>query len=348
MRLNRTENNFDFLRILAALLVLVSHQFALTGRNQPAIVQSLDLGNFGVLIFFCISGYLVTQSWLRDPNPWRFAAKRFLRIWPGLTAVTLLAALILGPLVSTFTLADYFSSPDTLKYFLQLKLNIKNILPGVFSGNPVGTIVNGSLWTIPLEVHWYFILLLTGVFGILRRKYLALACAVAFIAYYFSGLGSYADGSPKQKNTLGLFFIVGACLYLFEKVWMVRRRLALIAVVSLAIVFGMLGQTVLAQITLIPFAVILVGSASTPVLRRFGRFGDLSYGIYIYAFPVQQTVVWISGNGLSFNQGLVVSALITTVFAYFSWHLIERPSLHLKRRFSNAKATPGSQVSSTA
>lgn len=98
------QNNFDFIRVVAALCVVCSHQFALNGLREPSVLNVHSLGGFGVLLFFSISGFLVMQSWAADPNVFRFGARRFLRIWPGFAVVITLTALVLGPCISTLSL----------------------------------------------------------------------------------------------------------------------------------------------------------------------------------------------------------------------------------------------------
>lgn len=110
-------NNYDFMRIVAALAVIVSHQFALFGLPEPLVLQYQTLGGFGVLVFFSISGYLVGNSWDADPSLWRFAAKRMLRIWPAYILVVLICIFVVGPLFTTDQLGDYFRNPVTWSYF---------------------------------------------------------------------------------------------------------------------------------------------------------------------------------------------------------------------------------------
>src|SRR5262249_6902512 len=150
----------------------------------------------------------VAQSWERDPRALAFWAKRFLRIWPGLLVVTALSACVLGPCITSLSAQEYFSSPGVAKFFYHLKLSgAHNELPGAFTANPWPKAVNGSLWTIRIEVDWYIVLFLLGVFGVLRRRYLVLLFSIAYAAYYFSGLANGADGLPKPRFTFGLFFL---------------------------------------------------------------------------------------------------------------------------------------------
>ena len=330
MRNSITSNNFDFLRLVAAYLVLYSHQFALTGRSEPGVgVQSL--GGLGVLIFFSISGYLIAQSWDRDPSIWRFLAKRILRIWPGLIVVTAVAALLLGPVVSTVSVDQYFLDSKTWDFFRTLKLTIRYELPGVFAANPFPKAVNGSLWTLPIEFRWYLILLALGVVGLLRHRLLLLLGAIAFVVFAFAIQDVQHSPNRKWNLEFGAFFCHGVCLHYFRDFWTTRTRTVLLGLGLGGAALFAVGQEIAALFLVLPALVIFFGTASTPFIRRAGRFGDISYGIYIYAFPVQQVVVLLTGNRLTLWGSLAVSTAGTVVFALLSWHLVERPALRLKK-----------------
>lgn len=314
-------------------MVFVSHQHALMG--QPEIDVGLGgffgLGGLGVCIFFVISGYLVTQSWMRDPNVFRFSVKRILRIWPGLFVVTCIAALIVGPITSTLGAADYFSAPEFLEYFKVLRLTgVSYNLPGVFSSNPFPKAVNGSLWTIPLEVHWYLILAIAGAIGALRWRWIALLGIIGLAVYHFGIYRGETNPDRNWSREYGLFFCFGVLLQLFND-WWGRRRIFVVA--SAFILGGCLfvtGWHVLGVMIAMPFFIISVGESSTPVLRKFGRFGDISYGVYIYAFMVQQTLIWIFGVSGSFFLHLSATIVVTFACAWLSWHCIEKRALSLK------------------
>lgn len=164
-------NNFDFIRIAAAFSVLFSHQYALMGIKEPSILNVHSLGGLSILIFFSISGFLVSQSFDLDPNAWRFLFKRFLRIWPALAVVIIITSLALGPLITNLTMSEYFAHENFIKYFKNLYFSTKDILPLEFSGNALQWSLNGSLWTIPLEVKCYLLLAFVGSFGAFRNKY---------------------------------------------------------------------------------------------------------------------------------------------------------------------------------
>ncbi|RJF98773.1 acyltransferase family protein [Noviherbaspirillum saxi] len=328
-------NNFDFLRIVAAFLVLISHQYALNGLPEPAFLNSMSLGTLGVLVFFSISGFLVSQSWRQDPHAIRFLAKRILRIWPGLAAVTLISACVLGPMVSTLQWQDYLHHPNLTDFLRNLKVvTIRYFLPGVFEENVYPRAVNGSLWTIPLEVRCYLALLVVGCIGLMKHPLLVLLGLIGFTTYYFA----VAPDPLNYQYHFGLFFFAGVCLDLFRNRWMQRPAYLFLALGVLAAGCYLLGAGGAAFFLLIPVVVVAFGIRSTAVVKRAGRFGDMSYGIYIYAFPVQQTILWIVGKDFPFMQGLLLAAIATTVCAYLSWHLIERPALGLKRRLPRRAA----------
>jgi len=168
-------NNLDAVRLAAAWLVLYGHAFIFLGLPEPLFLSWLPLGPLGVLIFFTISGYLVSQSWARDPSLPRFLARRALRIFPALAVCTLLSVLVLGPLLTTLPLADYFASPHTVGYLRNIALYIGYYLPGVFEHNRVANAVNGSLWSLPVEFAMYLVIAAVGVLRASRWVVLALA-----------------------------------------------------------------------------------------------------------------------------------------------------------------------------
>jgi peptidoglycan/LPS O-acetylase OafA/YrhL len=327
-------NNFDALRLVAAFLVLISHQYAIGGLTEPVLFGSTSLGTFGVLIFFSISGFLVSQSWRLDPHLGRFLAKRFLRIWPGLAVFTLVTAFILGPITSTLPWQDYFSNSEFWEFFENLKLiTIRHYLPGVFESNPFPKSVNGSLWTVPMEVRCYFLLALAGAIGFSKSPYVVGLCTTLFGVYYFIF-------APDPTNFLfhyGLYFFAGVCFDLFRKYWEGRVILVMTMICILAGILLQLDAPRVALLMLVSYFSVVIGSRTTPILKRVGRYGDISYGVYVYAFGVKQTVMWVAGKTFPFLAGLLIAAVITTLCAYLSWYLVESPSLSLKERLKGVR-----------
>jgi peptidoglycan/LPS O-acetylase OafA/YrhL len=337
-------NNFDFVRVVAALLVLYSHQYALFGLTEPMLGKQ-NFGTWGVLVFFSISGFLVSQSWRNDPHWGRFILKRLLRIWPGLAVATVLTACVLGPLVSSLPAHSYFTAPDFMGFFSNLKLlAIRYQLPGVFDANTYPKAINGSLWTIPLEVRCYIALSLIGLFGLARHRWVAMVAFLALVVYYF---GVLRDPSNHQYQ-FALYFFLGSCLDAYRSRWQTQPLRLLIPASILSVLAFATGADEVATLAILPACVIVLGTSTTPVLSRFGRFGDLSYGIYIYAFPVQQTLVWAGIEKLPFALVVLAAAAVTTACAYISWHLVERPALGFKPKRHTKGESPELAASITS
>lgn len=294
-------NNFDALRVIGAFLVLISHQFALSGRREPSVVGEHSFGNLGVLIFFSISGYLVTSSWLKDPSVPRFAARRALRIAPALcVAIPLILAVITA-------------------------LGLRG-----FPGNP-RHLTNGSLWTIPYEVYCYALLLVAGI----ATQRNAIVLAVGIFGYFLlSGLQS----GTSFLAYFGLFFAAGSLLRSFPYL---RKAPPTVLFLVLGYTLVRTGQTRLGLAFIVPPLTVAVGVQSWPGLRDISNIGDLSYGIYIYAWPVQQIGVAFMGRQTPYFELLSFTVPVTLALAAASWHLIEKKALRHKPGPWPGNALPG-------
>ena len=333
------KSNFDFVRVVAALCVIVSHQYALNGMREPSVLDVHSIGGFGVLVFFSISGYLVSISWQSDPNGFRFVAKRFLRIWPGFAVAILLAALVLGPWVSDLALRDYYRHPLIGEYLKNLQFSLRDQLPLSYAGNAIPNAINGSIWTIPIEVKCYALLGLLGVAGVLKIRWaIAIATLVAVIAYAVveprgDRIVTALQWRPEQRFALefGLFFFAGVLIHRFDVLSTPQRTGWFLAACWLvAIGAWFLQRPLLALWLVVPLTTLVMATASTPVLRQAGRFGDLSYGLYLYAFPVQQVLIWQLKDRLSWWSILALVCATTASLAWVSWHLVEKRALRYK------------------
>jgi peptidoglycan/LPS O-acetylase OafA/YrhL len=325
-------DNFDSLRFLAAAAVLVSHSFTLVygpaSGVEPLLMLSrgqTTLGTAAVLVFFVISGYLVSESFHRHPDALRFLGARILRIFPGLLACLLLSALVLGPSLTTLPLVDYFGATETLWYVpANLSLHwIQLDLPGVFQGNPIAS-VNTSLWTLEYEVACYGAVLLLGVSRLLTRQVAAVVLVLALIASW-----RWLGGTGDFWSIFGSAFAAGAALHLWRHRVPLDGRLALASAAVLCLSLAT-GGFRLAFATAGAYLVIYL--ARTPVIRlpRFARYGDLSYGMYLYAFPVEQTVVHFLRSSATWYWVVAVSTPLALALAKLSWQFVEGPALALK------------------
>jgi len=324
MRGAARRNDFDALRLAAALAVVIGHAWPLTGLHPPPTVLGFPVYTLAVYVFFAISGHLVASSWRRDPHPGRFLARRALRILPALVVVVVLTALVVGPLVTTLDARAYFASPSTWAYLTNVTLVAGYDLPGVFADNPVSA-VNGVLWTLGPEFLCYLAVLAIGSLPRRARIPVALAATAALVVLSFAS--PWPDWTPAFRAAV--FFAGGAALAVLR-----RFRLPLVAGALVLIAWGGVALSV-PELALpaawlaLPPLVIAAGRASTPGLRTVGVVGDLSYGSYLWGFLVQQVVVQLA-PGLPLGADVAIVVVATLAIAAASWHLVERRALALK------------------
>lgn len=326
--------------MIAALMVLVSHSFAIAtgdGNKEPLrLWLGVTPGAIAVDIFFIVSGLLVTQSMERHARVFTFVRARFLRVWPGLLVAMVLTVFVLGVALTKLPLSDYLSDKGTWRYFIDNTTVFHRIswtLPGVFGSNPLPDSVNGSLWTLRHEVRAYAFLLLTWwvSYRLLRRGpwfyWLVLAIAGVTMLMHLQAL----SGATVESSSWRLYamFAMGGALYMLRSRvslafrWWVMCALALTLAVLYQPAFGF------AYSLLLPYLVIWLAYAPAGVLTHYNRVGDYSYGTYIYAFPIQQTVALIL-PGISVSGLLGLSFVVTLLFAAASWHFVEKPAMSLK------------------
>lgn len=319
-------NNFDGLRLAAALLVLYGHGLFLAEGRVPGLLGA-PMARLGLDIFFAVSGALVTASWLRDPSPGRYWLRRGRRILPGLACCTLVTMLVIGPLATRLPLAAYFSDPATWRYLATAALYPAMTLPGVFTASPHAPgVVNGSLWSLGPEVVCYLLVILTA--GAALARALPLAALLGGI-----GLGLFARQSDAALYGVALryaliempFFLVGATIVRAERRWpgLVRADVALLLLAAVFAVPPGIEPLPLHWVAT-PYVVLAFGRLDLPPVSLAARWGDLSYGTYLYAFPVQQLV--LDRPGLAAHP-LRWALPLTLAAALLSWHLIERRAL---------------------
>ncbi len=335
----------DVLRLAAATLVIVAHSYNLTLREEPfRRFGGPELGDIAVAVFFAISGFLVTASWISDPRLRSFVARRALRILPGLWVVLLVSVLGFGLVVTAQPVVTYLTSLETWRYPLEraVVFSTRPSLPGVFTTNPYGSAVNGSLWTLPVEVTAYLATLVVGVAGLLTRRRGLVVVAIALLMVIQETILPTASGLVESDSPgavlhwlvyFGLFYAVGALLFLYREYVPVSLGAAAAALIVLGLSFDTPAMAIVSQLTL-PYVVLVLGYRAPELVDRcFRRLGDISYGTYIYAFPVQQTLIHFD-TGIGPVRLILYSIPVTYAFAYLSWHLVERPALRLRRRLT--------------
>jgi peptidoglycan/LPS O-acetylase OafA/YrhL len=333
---------FDLMRIVFATLVLLSHAAELTDGNASRELGSrlcggsMTFGGLAVDGFFLLSGFLIVQSWDRDPELLNYLRKRVLRIVPGYLVAVILSIAALG-----------LAAPGVNRFFQHLGLRtLLSILllsspetPPVCPGSAYH-LVNGSLWTIFYEFRCYLLVAMLGLLGLLRRRWicLALVAALLLVVNSFRLLMDlswsrflFFTGAPPQVYRLTAVFLIGTCFYLFRD----RVRFApwyAAAAGALIVAVRLFASRKLELAILIGGSYLLfyAGSLSLRWLDWMRRVPDISYGIYLYGWPVEMLWIW-SRHGAPWVT-FAVCTPICFALGWLSWHLIERPALTLKRR----------------
>jgi peptidoglycan/LPS O-acetylase OafA/YrhL len=312
----RQPNHFDLARFIAALLVMLTHAFALTPRGphvEPLVYLSghrTDLGVVGVAAFFIMSGFLIAGSWERSGRLNDFMRARLLRILPGLALALLLCAVV-GAFL-TVTPEHYPASAASYVWRNLLMYRGQADLAGVFASNPYGPVVNGSLWTLRHEFTCYLLIAALGLVRQLRLPVMLLIDRINML---------------RELLPLLAWFMAGACAYAWRA--QVVSRALWLALAALTLLLIVNGVTLLVIAPLLAVALIRLLYLPGP-LTGFGRYGDFSYGLYIYAFPVQQLLVWLMPLQTPL-QNFLMALPLTLALAVLSWYLVERRCLRFKK-----------------
>jgi peptidoglycan/LPS O-acetylase OafA/YrhL len=347
-------NGFDYLRIVLAVAVIGWHGVSTSygaGYELAFYVTWVRSIVYPILpMFFVLGGFLVAGSLFRTRSFSEYFLLRVLRFLPALLAVVTLSAVVLGPLLTTEALPAYFFNEEFFAYFLNVFAYFKGELPGVFADNPAPRTVNISLWTIPWEFGCSI-----ALFAVmfcrkeLRSRALVAVTVVALIAIptFLIAIGRGASLHLRPPgHLLALCFMTGTCFYVYRHKIPFNFPLFIGSVaLSLLLFYGVRS----AYIAIIPitYVTIYLGVLNPP---KFGfmKSADLSYGIYLYGFVIQQTLMSLFPAARVWWINWTVSTILAALCASFSWYLIEGPIMRRKKQiiarllgWHNAKAALG-------
>ena len=326
--MSNRDNIFDLIRHAAACLVLFSHHFALSGYAEPIFLHWDTFGFVSVATFFAISGYFMPQSFNHSENFVVYLTKRCCRIFPGLIACSFFMCYVIGPIFTPVPVIDYVLDPHILKTSISYSFFIGRSIPDVFSDFIYKGAINGSLWTLPVEFLSYIILgIILSYSNTWKSVFILLLAAMisTFLisAHRIEDIAFY--GIPlSYLSMFGIAFSVGALMSMTYQSWInIRGPLVLVSIILILILQDRPELSILGTASLAVLAVILGVSFRDKLIN--GRF-DISYGIYIYAFPIQQMV--INRVTQHFWLSLFISIILTGIMATFSYLFIEKPFLY--------------------
>ncbi len=341
-------NALNAWRLVLAAEVIFNHSWGLTGRIPPLKSAYQLLLCVGVDGFFAISGFLITASWLTNPRARNYFTARALRILPGFYVCLIVTAFVFAPIgvaIQGGSVTKLLASGAPLEFVLKNSAVawVKFDIGGTPRGVPVPGVWNGSLWSLMWEVFCYLIVACIGIVGLANRRWVSPAILILALlgATLLPPFASPEELSRQQGDVrvavlflacrIAIMFSAGALLYQWRDKIPARWSLVALSLVIVAVATLLPDYRTVAAI---PLAYAIVVSGALIHSKRLRLRTDLSYGVYIYAFPIQQLLVigglaWL--NPFAF---FAVSTIATIPLAAASWFLIEKPARSLKHRLN--------------
>lgn len=330
---------FDYLRIILACAVVFWHTIVTSyGNAVQDAVQASGWRSVVALIlpmFFALSGFLVAGSLDRCKTLVSFLGLRLIRIYPALMVEVLLSAFVLGPLLTTTPLAEYFTDKKFLTYLFNVIGHIHYELPGVFQSNPYPNRVNGQLWTVPFELYCYASIAILAAIGLAKRTGLFSLAVLGLGVLLTAALAykNFKEGGGAPANVSGyqlvIAFLIGIAFYkLRDKIRWDWRIAAGCMVAGMALLqFPIVGDAV--AIPLLVYVTVFLGAANPKKIALL-RGADYSYGIFLYGYVIQQAWMTLGPPVHHWYINVALALPTAALFAAFSWHVVEKPALKLR------------------
>ncbi len=348
--LRKENNNMDIFRVVAAFMVIYGHAYAIISADGSSDVLGRFLvfdysGSLAVKIFFFLSGLVVTNSLLERRDVRQFVVSRFFRLWPALVIVLGAWAFILGPMFSTKSLQQYFSDFSVYEYFLRgVLMDIRFDLPGVFQENAFKS-VNGSLWSIPFEVYAYIALIAAFLLGAMNSKPAVVLFFLVILIDPILDNKLLFTWLPQNKEValLAPCFALGSVFAVFKDKIKINMEIFIGAWV-----LYFLFKTSTYNFYFFYFSIFysIVFISSRVWILKFKPTFDISYGVYLWGWPVQQVMAQIFPHyGVGFNQ--ISSMIASALLGYASWKLVESRFIkigsNISRKFLSHQEIKGSE-----
>ncbi|WP_083704373.1 acyltransferase family protein [Serratia oryzae] len=336
--IKKGNNNLDIFRLIAALMVIYGHAYAISPQEgkEDVLLHIIGFdysGSLAVKIFFFLSGLVVTNSLMANQNVVKFFISRLFRIWPALIVTVVFSSLVLGPLLTELSFLDYLSSREVYSYiYKNIFMDIQYSLPGVFVDNKRDA-VNGSLWTIPYEVSAYLILVAAFMLGVLKRKIFASILFLIIVAEPLFGnkiLFTWISADNREISMLAPCFAFGAILAIWKDEIFIDRY----SFLGVWILFYFFRTSEFSfYFFYFSIFISMLYISTTPFFIRLKPPFDISYGVYLWAWPIQQVIARsFDYKGVLFNQ--LSSSILAIIMGLISWYVIEKKCIKAGVNFS--------------
>ncbi len=345
----KENNNFDLLRFILAFMVIYGHAQYLNRGSDTSYTDPLlgiyphsSSGDIAVKCFFFLSGLLITNSLRKNPSVIYYLISRIFRILPPLIFVLFIITFLFGPLLSTLSVSSYLSAPETWEYFIKGSLlKIQYYLPGVFSTMEHNS-VNGSLWTLPIEFRYYLLLLAFFLLTGFKRVWLVnLVLGIVLLESLFGNrlvLNSFGDLSV--TNLLPVSFFFGVFLGINSDSITPDIRY----VMGLFILFFLFRDQPFGEIIFTFFFCAFAFWLAT--LKPFFRWRpaiDISYGVYLWGYFVQQSLYYYFGT-INIWLHIFLALGISVFLGVITHYVVEKPFMKYGKALSRRIMQPGGQA----
>ena len=319
-------NNLNLVKFIAALFVIISHAYPLCkGAEYNDILSDLSrnsiaFGSLAVAIFFMSSGFFVTKSLLKSKDSKKYLHNRFIRIFPPLWFTLIVCILVCGLFFSTYNLGKYFLSIDFFKYCLNFILIPIHNLPGVFMNNIYPGVVNGPLWTLPIEFVCYLVLLLAYKLNLVNKKsykYVALLFIVAFVGINLIPLGIKGYIQPC------FLFFWGSFYWIYRDKITMKNTYFLISLVAFGLLI-VLGYGQVASFLFVPYLTLYIAFCLPQCNNHLASLGNLSYDIYLCGWPIQQMIISLFGGSMLVGMNILISIPLSILVGFITYNLVEK------------------------
>lgn len=325
-------NNLDVIRFFAAILVIVCHSFPLSyGKTSSDYLAQytnnrLSLGGFAVSIFFVFGGFLIAKSMDGKKNAVSYFSARCKRIFPSLIFVVCILTFVVGPIITNISVREYFTSKETFKYLANMFLIPIHNLPGVFENNVYPRVVNGALWTLPVEFMCYILIYIAYKIKLFEKKKYALT--IPFVVIVTIALLFIKNNFIISVVRPIMLYYIGLGLYVFRDNIVLSRKYFLVSTIMF-IVFICVKMDVLAMLVVFPYMMFYLAYGLKYKFKDFSKRGDISYGMYLWGWPIAQFVCMIFDGKIKWYINSLIVIILSIIFGYITYMIIDKRILHI-------------------
>ena len=351
-RLDLKNNSFDILRLILAFIVITGHNISLFKNQFPTWLETvayadqdkLSMGSYAVFGFFVLSGILITRSAINSSSIWSYLKKRFWRIYPAYWMCTFLIAFLFSPILFILnggTIAEFIKIylSGSFKYFF---FNITAYLAvldinGLYEKILDWEGANGALWTLAYETRAYILIAVLMLFGVVKKLWVYIALFVVFTIAYIVAVYQpdlFLNGNINKLHNFSMisYFLLGSIILFFIDKIAIDWKLFCIACVGLLCSMYFSLVPILAPIST-AYIVLFLG-AKIPFKDFAKKYGDISYGAYLFGYPIQAFLITLGFTKFGFIVFQILSLVLATIIGYVSYNYFEKRFLSKVRKIA--------------